>query len=81
MTPPGWISRDRSRGRIAFCTTESITPSRARSPSVATTMNRASTSKNSRRDARPSLRPKPSVPSDVIRRGIQRSIESAMAFT
>ena len=44
-------------------------------------MNLASTSKKSRSDARPSLRPKPSVPSDVIRRGIQRSIESGIAFT
>ena len=30
-----------------------------------------STSKKSRNDERPSLRPKPSVPSDVIRRGIE----------
>ncbi len=34
-------------------------------------MNRASTSKKSRSEARPSLRPKPSVPSEARRRGTQ----------
>ena len=58
------------RSLMAFCTTAaSIAPSRASSLSVARTMNLASTSKKSRSAARPSLRPKPSVPSEVRRRG------------
>ena len=43
--------------------------------SVASVMNRASTSKKSRSAARPSLRPNPSVPSAARRRGIHRLIE------
>ena len=43
-----------------------------------TSPNRASTSNNSLRAARSSLLPKPSVPSARMRRGIQRSIESAV---
>src|SRR5579862_5907998 len=46
----------------------SIFPSVASSWSVANVMKRESTSKNSRNDARPSLRPKPSVPSEASRR-------------
>ena len=38
-------------------------------------MNFASTSKKSRNDARPSLRPNPSVPSVAIREGVLKNIE------
>ena len=41
----------------------------------------ASTSKKSRSDARLSLRPNPSVPSDVSGRGNHRSMASGSAFT
>src|ERR1700722_2792265 len=47
----------------------SIFPSTKSSCRVARVMKRASTSKNSRSEARPSLRPKPSVPKEARRRG------------
>ena len=58
---------------MAFCLASSF--------KVASVMNRASTSKKSRRAARVSLRPKPSVPSETNGRGIQREIESGKART
>src|SRR3989442_1556535 len=51
-------------------TQRSILPSAKSSWSVASVIKRESTSKKSRNAARPSLRPKPSVPSEASRRGI-----------
>src|SRR5215469_13965836 len=55
---------------MAFSTTDfSILPSMDSSCSTANVINRESTPKKSRSPARPSLRPKPSVPSAASRRG------------
>jgi len=48
--------------------------------SVASVMKRESTSKKSRKEARPSLLPKPSVPSDASRRGIHLLIILGKVF-
>src|SRR5580692_5911547 len=75
------LSRLISRSLTAFCTTsDSIFPSRNNSYSVASVMNRASTSKKSRSAGRPSLRPNPSVPSDARRRGVHRLMRLGSAF-
>ena len=70
------------KSEMAFVTTAaSIFPSFARAARVAITMDFASTSKKSRNAVRFSLRPKPSVPSDVSGRGSHRSIESGSTLT
>src|SRR5690349_25034220 len=59
------------RSLIALSTTDfSILPSAYSSCSVASVMKRESTSKKSRKEARPSLRPNPSVPREARCRGI-----------
>src|SRR6266568_3669471 len=59
------------RSLMALSTEDfSILPSAYSSCSVASAMNRESTSKKSLSTERPSLRPKPSVPSEARRRGI-----------
>jgi len=70
-----------SKSLMAFCTTDdSIFPSRNNSYSVVSVINRASTSKKSRREARFSLRPKPSVPREARRRGVHRLIRFGSAL-
>ena len=66
---------------IAFTTTPGVTwPCWHRAERVATTMCAASISKKRRRASRVSLRPKPSVPSEVKGRGIQRETMSGTLF-
>src|SRR6266849_2931955 len=70
-----------SSSLIAFLTTaDSILPSRRSSVNVARVMQRASPSKKSRRAARPSLRPNPSVPKEARRRGIHLATRLGKAF-
>ena len=63
--PKSWIARVTTAGAIWPCSESAA--------STATTMCSASTSKKRRSAARVSLRPKPSVPSGVNPRGIQRA--------